>query len=136
MRNGSYSATPMKTLLGHWTKDKFPIPHLGSFLKKVFLKLKEYGNIPLLECYAGQRNKVFMNILNNAIEAIEEGINNRLLEDFDYSSQILIRTELAESGDIVIRIADNGIGITQKVKPLIFDLFFTTKPVGKGSGLG
>jgi signal transduction histidine kinase len=97
--------------------------------------VKKYGNIPLLECYPGQLNQVFMNIVNNAIEAIEEGIDKRLLEDSSFSPEISIRTELAESGDIVIRIADNGIGIIPKVKPLTFDSFFTTKPVNKGCGL-
>lgn len=98
--------------------------------------VKEYGNLPLAECYASQLNQVFMNILNNATEAIEEIVEKRLLEESSFSPQIRIRTELSESGDIVIRIADNGIGMTEKVKQQIFDPFFTTKSVGKGSGLG
>ncbi|MFB8788804.1 MAG: histidine kinase dimerization/phospho-acceptor domain-containing protein [Potamolinea sp.] len=105
--------------------------------KKIDIKIvKKYGNLPLVECYAGQLNQVFMNILNNAAEAIEEVIDKRLLEDSGFSPQILIRTEFSESGDIVIRIADNGIGMTENVKKQILDPFFTTKPVGKGSGLG
>ncbi len=95
---------------------------------------KDYGNLPLVECYAGQLNQVFLNILNNAIEALDETVEKRLKEDF--SPQIQIRTEVLDSGDVLIRIADNGFGITEDVQKLIFDPFFTTKPVGKGTGLG
>lgn len=110
---------------------------LNIYTKKVDIKVvKKYGNLPLVECYAGQLNQVFMNILNNATEAIEEVIDKRLLEDSEFSPQVRIRTELSDSGDIIIRIADNGIGMTENVKQQIFDPFFTTKPVGKGTGLG
>jgi signal transduction histidine kinase len=95
---------------------------------------KDYGNLPLVECYAGQLNQVFLNILNNAIEALDETVAKPWKEDF--SPQIHIRTEVVESGDVLIRIADNGFGITEDVQKLIFDPFFTTKPVGKGTGLG
>jgi signal transduction histidine kinase len=100
---------------------------------KVF---KDYGNLPLVECYASQLNQVFLNILNNAIEAIEGVIEKRLVEDSSYSPQIRIRTEFLEPNNIVIRIADNGLGMTDNEKRQIFDPFFTTKPVGKGTGLG
>lgn len=100
---------------------------------KVF---KDYGNLPLVDCYASQLNQVFLNILNNAIEAIEGVIEKRLVEDSSYSPQIGIRTEFLEPNDIVIRITDNGLGMTENEKRQIFDPFFTTKPVGKGTGLG
>jgi signal transduction histidine kinase len=98
--------------------------------------LKEYDNLPPVVCYAGQLNQVFINILNNAIEAIERVREKRLVEDYSYSPQIRIRTELLEPNDIVIRIADNGSGMTENEKRRIFEPFFTTKPVGKGTGLG
>ena len=96
--------------------------------------IKEYGKLPLVECYAGQLNQVFLNILNNAIEALEETVEKRWKEAF--SPKIRLRTEVLESGDILIQIADNGLGMTEEVQKRIFDPFFTTKPVGKGTGLG
>jgi two-component system NtrC family sensor kinase len=90
--------------------------------------IKEYGNLPLVECYAGQLNQVFMNILTNAIDAFEE-VPNR-------PAQIIIRTEVSHSDSVTIRISDNGVGIIDEVKAQLFDPFFTTKPVGKGTGLG
>lgn len=94
--------------------------------------VKEYGNLPLVECYAGQLNQVFMNVLSNAIDAVET-------EPYSKPCQITIRTALQEEGNVphaVIAIADNGSGIPAAVKEKIFDPFFTTKPVGKGTGLG
>ncbi|HEY9873617.1 MAG TPA: ATP-binding protein, partial [Candidatus Obscuribacterales bacterium] len=90
--------------------------------------IKEYGNLPLVECYAGQLNQVFMNILTNAIDAFEE-VPNR-------PAQIIIRTEFYHSDSVTVSISDNGVGIIDKVKARLFDPFFTTKPVGKGTGLG
>jgi signal transduction histidine kinase len=98
--------------------------------------IKEYGNLPPVECYAGQLNQVFMHILNNAIEAIDGIIEKRLAENLSFSPQICIRTEVVEPDEIVIRISDNGSGMTQNQTRQIFDPFFTTKPVGKGTGLG
>jgi signal transduction histidine kinase len=91
--------------------------------------IKEYGNIPLVECYPGLLNQVFMNILANSIDAIEESsVNNQ--------GQIIIRTELANDKEVMILIADNGSGIAESLQKRLFDPFFTTKPVGKGTGLG
>ena len=98
--------------------------------------IKKYDKLPPVECYAGQLNQVFINILNNAIEAIEGVREKRIVEDYSYSPQIRIRTEFLEPNEIVIRIADNGSGMTENEKRRIFDPFFTTKPVGKGTGLG
>ena len=96
--------------------------------------IKEYGELPLVECYAGQLNQVFMNLLANAIDALEEQgkMNNCTIEN----PQILIRTEKINSDLVAIRIADNGFGVTEEIRRKLFDPFFTTKPVGKGTGLG
>ncbi|HAX78488.1 MAG TPA: hypothetical protein DCY88_22325, partial [Cyanobacteria bacterium UBA11372] len=94
---------------------------------------KEYGNLPQIECYAGQLNQVFMNLLTNAIDALEEVIANR---PFYQSPTIRIRTEILNKNWIQIKICDNGCGIPEQVKNRLFDPFFTTKPVGKGTGLG
>ncbi len=90
--------------------------------------LKEYGELPQVECYAGQLNQVFMNILANAIDALQETAIA--------APQILIRTEMLEGNWIRICITDNGPGIPETVQRRLFDPFFTTKPVGKGTGMG
>ena len=94
--------------------------------------IKEYGNLPLIECYAGQMNQVFMNLLANAIDALEE----RSKKEPNLLPNIRIRTEKINSKIVVIRIADNGTGMSENVRRKLFDPFFTTKPVGKGTGLG
>lgn len=92
---------------------------------------KKYTLLPKIECYPKQLNQVFMNIISNAIDTLEEGI-----EKFNiHNPQISIVTELVDN-QAVIRIADNGIGITAYVKERLFDPFFTTKTVGKGTGMG
>ncbi|MEH2129016.1 sensor histidine kinase [Nostoc sp.] len=92
--------------------------------------LKKYGDLPLVECYAGQLNQVFMNVLVNAIDAVEESF---LLKN---EGQIRIQTELTDEKQVIIQISDNGIGMSEEVKQRVFDYMFTTKPVGKGIGLG
>ncbi|MEH2086170.1 ATP-binding sensor histidine kinase [Nostoc sp.] len=95
---------------------------------------KEYAQLPDILCYAGQLNQVFMNILSNAIDALEDYNNG---EDSPRKNpQIRIRTELGEVNTLKIRIADNGYGMTAQVMQKIFDPFFTTKAVGSGTGLG
>ncbi|MBW4671373.1 MAG: hybrid sensor histidine kinase/response regulator [Cyanomargarita calcarea GSE-NOS-MK-12-04C] len=96
--------------------------------------IKNYGHLPLVECYPGQINQVFMNILANAIDAIEEGVDNGKKFHSDFA--ITICTELIEDSHVAIRIADNGLGMTEEVKQQLFQPMFTTKPVGKGTGLG
>ncbi|MBD2015043.1 GAF domain-containing protein [Microcoleus sp. FACHB-53] len=98
--------------------------------------IKQYGNLPLVECYAAQLNQVFLNIINNAIEAIDEEIEKRLAANLSFSPQIHIKTEVLEPDEVLIRITDNGTGMTEKDIRQIFNPFFTTKPVGKGTGLG
>ncbi|OUL22505.1 ATP-binding sensor histidine kinase [Nostoc sp. 106C] len=95
--------------------------------------IKEYSQLPAIECYAGQLNQVFLNLLMNAIEALEKSIiRGKTAEKL----QILIRTQICNSDKIRICIADNGIGISDSTKPYIFNPFFTTKQVGQGTGLG
>jgi diguanylate cyclase (GGDEF)-like protein/PAS domain S-box-containing protein len=97
----------------------------------------EYGELPLIKCYPGQLNQVFMNILANAMDALESYDEQRSPEAIALKpSQILIRTEVIASDWVRIIIRDNGSGIPDAVKQQLFDPFFTTKPVGKGTGLG
>ncbi|MGE5660112.1 MAG: sensor histidine kinase [Actinomycetota bacterium] len=100
--------------------------------------VKDYGNLPKIECYPGQLNQVFMNILANAIEALEMEFANLLNFNTQNSSPIItISTQLITGKPyIAIKIKDNGPGIPDAIKTRIFDPFFTTKPVGKGTGLG
>ncbi|RCJ30082.1 hypothetical protein A6770_21590 [Nostoc minutum NIES-26] len=101
--------------------------------------IKEYAVLPLVTCYAGQLNQVFMNILANAIDAVEELTCSKYCA-ISYP-MIRIQTEAiageSPKGDRVkISIADNGSGMTENVRSRIFDSFFTTKPMGKGTGMG
>lgn len=107
--------------------------------------IKEYSNLPLVDCYPGQLNQVFMNLLANAIDALEEGLlrgqgGQTSISAFfpDQQSQtptIRIRTEIKDDV-VLVCMADNGIGMTEDVRQKIFDPFFTTKSVGKGTGMG
>jgi light-regulated signal transduction histidine kinase (bacteriophytochrome) len=106
--------------------------------------IKEYGSLPLVECYAVQINQVFMNVLTNAIDALEDAfVNNNLSshrgdkEEPVKCGQIRIVTEICPGEKAVaVRIEDNGCGMTQTVRQKIFEPFFTTKPMGKGAGIG
>ena len=94
--------------------------------------VKQYGNLPEVECYAGQLNQVLMNMLNNAIDALIS--QAQMTEGF--MPTILIATEVVDSEWVKIKIKDNGIGISSSTQKRIFDPFFTTKAIGQGTGLG
>jgi PAS domain S-box-containing protein len=100
--------------------------------------IQKYGQIPNVECFAGQVNQVFMNILANAIDALEEANIGRSFAQIQADPNcILIMTEWLETeGEVCVRIRDNGLGISEVTKHKIFDHLFTTKEVGKGTGLG
>ncbi len=106
--------------------------------------VKDYGELPLVECYAGPLNQVFMNILANAIDALEESLDKPLKRSANSPTaaasiepKISIKTAvIASSNEVEIRIADNGLGMPSEIKEKIFEHMFTTKTVGKGTGLG
>jgi signal transduction histidine kinase len=100
--------------------------------------VRNYGELPLLECYAGQINQVFMNILANAIDALEESNQNKRYQEIQVLPNCInITTELdALEKFAIIRIHDNGEGMSDEIKSRIFENLFTTKAVGKGTGLG
>lgn len=93
--------------------------------------IKEYSSLPLVDCYPGQLNQVFMNIIANAIDALEECADKP-----NHKPTIWIHTQLTSENNVLISIADNGVGIPLEVHHQLFDPFFTTKEVGKGTGLG
>lgn len=115
--------------------------------------IQQYGDLPSVECYAGQLNQVFMNLLANAIDALEDRMQNcassaasKALASTEKScltdikanpNQIVIQTQLTHNGEQVeIRIQDNGVGMPEEVQQKVFDHLFTTKSVGQGTGLG
>lgn len=99
--------------------------------------VKDYCQLPLVECYAGQINQVLMNIISNAIDALDEYNQRRSFEEVKKQpSRIDIRTRIIDNDWVTIHIIDNGIGISEEVKAKLFDPFFTTKPAGKAAGLG
>ncbi|MEH1785864.1 MAG: response regulator [Nostoc sp.] len=100
--------------------------------------IKEYGQLPLVECFAGQLNQVFMNILANAIDALEESNTGRGFEEIKINPNcITIITQVSDNKqEIIVSIKDNGKGMNAQIKSKVFDHLFTTKAVGKGTGLG
>jgi len=107
---------------------RFKSPKLQSSEISV---VKTYGTLPLVECYPGPLNQVFMNLLSNAIDALEEEMRQGSV-----LSPTITITTTTENHWVTIRIADNGAGIDAAVQSKLFDPFFTTKPVGQGTGLG
>ncbi|MEG4860593.1 AAA family ATPase [Microcoleus sp. K1-B6] len=97
--------------------------------------IREYGNLPPVECYAGQLNQVFMNLLGNAIDALDE--SNQGQPYAEIVNEITIKTDInRDKKQAIICIKDNGVGMSEAVREKIFDELFTTKEVGKGTGLG
>ncbi len=102
---------------------------------------KTYSELPLIACYSGQLNQVFMNLLVNGIDAIDEKVDiwkstndNRLI---NFIPKLKVSTSLSQNkSEVIIKISDNGMGIKDNIKQKIFEQFFTTKSVGKGTGLG
>ncbi len=92
--------------------------------------IKEYGNLPLVNCYASEMNQVFLSIISNALDAIKD------VSKIAKNPQIKIQTEVIGKERVRIAIADNGSGIPAEIQSRIFEPFFTTKPVGSGTGLG
>ncbi|HSF73686.1 MAG TPA: ATP-binding protein [Microcoleus sp.] len=116
-------------ILQHLTKEK-----PGNSAIKF---IKNYGSLPKVECYAGQLNQVFMNIINNAVDALREREQNSSLDEIEANPiQMTITTSIISENWARISIKDNGFGMNEAVKSKIFDPFFTTKPVGHGTGLG
>jgi GAF domain-containing protein len=121
-------------ILGHRLKDNNQRPTIEI--------VKQYGNLPLIECYPAQLNQVLMNLLSNSIDALEEKFKTISQKHLEASKTcpkipltIWIKTKITGK-KIMIKIADNGFGIPQELKTRIFDPFFTTKEPGKGTGLG
>lgn len=96
--------------------------------------IKQYGELPLVQCYASAINQVFMNIISNGIDALRDAQKN--CADWNKEPTIIIRTLVNDSQNLVVSIADNGLGMEQSVINKIFEPFFTTKSVGSGTGLG
>lgn len=94
--------------------------------------IRAYQNLPLIECYSGHINQVFMNIISNAIDAIEEAISSGK----QFEPTIIIRTGLDAQNQVKVHIIDNGVGIAATIRSRLFDPFFTTKPIGTGTGIG
>ncbi len=93
---------------------------------------QQYGNLPIVECYAGDMNQVFMNIISNAIDSLESAFK----KSNTHPLQINIKTQLLNHQNVQVSIADSGLGIAEANIPRLFDPFYTTKDVGKGTGLG
>ncbi|MBW4679881.1 MAG: response regulator [Microcoleus vaginatus WJT46-NPBG5] len=99
--------------------------------------IKDYGDLPVVECYAGQLNQVFMNLLSNAIDALQQHDKEKALANRqNFLNYITISTRAISYDWVSISIKDNGPGMSESVKARLFDPFFTTKSVGEGTGLG
>lgn len=98
--------------------------------------IKEYGKLPEVPCFAGQLNQVFMNLIANAIDALEESSRNKKYLKLEAAPHCIIIGTSIENDQAIVRIKDNGTGMSPEVQQRVFDAFFTTKPEGKGTGLG
>ncbi|MEK0179287.1 MAG: ATP-binding protein [Oscillatoriales cyanobacterium] len=115
---------------------------LKNRLKQSTEVVKNYGDMPLIKCYSGQLSQVFLNLLINALDALAEGASDREMNGQypqNWYPRIEITTKVVEVDDrkwAAIIITDNGPGIPPEIQEQIFETFFTTKPVGKGTGMG
>ena len=113
---------------------------LNNRLQKSGIKVfKNYGYLPPINCYSGQLSQVFMNLISNAIDALTDKLSEPAVGNTTWEPQIEIITEKIERSEadwVLVRIADNGPGMPLEIQKRIFELFFTTKSVGKGTGLG
>jgi signal transduction histidine kinase len=98
--------------------------------------IKQYGELPLVECYTGQINQVFMNVLVNAIDALDERDQTRTFDECEAAPSTIWISTTVISEWVQITIADNGTGMSEATQNKLFDPFYTTKPIGKGTGLG
>ncbi|XHX77396.1 MAG: response regulator [Stenomitos frigidus ULC029] len=117
-------------LLGHRLASKADMPTIEI--------VRNYGEIPPVTCYVGELNQVFLNLLNNAIDALERKFHSSTApkQVLEQTPTIWLCTELNQAQTVTLRIQDNGIGILESAKAHLFEPFFTTKPVGQGTGLG
>ncbi|RQP20150.1 MAG: sensor histidine kinase, partial [Parapedobacter sp.] len=102
---------------------------LNSVIREGIQVNKQFGELPLVECYPGKLNQVFLNIITNAIHAINKKFNGGI-------GGILELRTTVDGDNVLISIQDNGTGMSEDVKEKIFEPFFTTKEVGEGTGLG
>ncbi|HLO47759.1 MAG TPA: response regulator [Kamptonema sp.] len=117
------------TILHHRLKAKPEHPEIEV--------VKNYGQLPPVECHAGQLNQVFMNIISNAIDALDESNQRRSFAEIKQQrNRIEICTKVIDENWVAIHISDNGLGVCETIEANVFDPFFTTKPIGKGTGLG
>ncbi|MEO0410048.1 MAG: ATP-binding protein, partial [Cyanobacteria bacterium P01_A01_bin.135] len=116
------------TILSHRTKACPEHPEIQV--------VKDYAALPEVECYPGLLNQVFVNLIANAIDALEEKIAASNGAAPRCSPKIIVKTALVEGQQVVITVSDNGPGISPSVQQHMFNPFFTTKPIGKGTGIG
>ena len=112
---------------------------LNNRFKKGIELIKNYGDLPPINCYSGQLSQVFMNIISNALDALMDKVNTQAFGSKLWKPTIEVHTSLVERSQedwVSVRIVDNGAGIPPNIQSRIFETFFTTKPVGKGTGLG
>ncbi len=102
---------------------------INNLLNNKIKITKNYGDLPKIECYAGKLNQVFLNIISNAVYAIQKKFGDK------EGGEVNITTTCDEN-DVFIKIKDNGTGMDQQTQKKIFEPFFTTKDVGEGTGLG
>ncbi|MBE9213369.1 AAA family ATPase [Plectonema cf. radiosum LEGE 06105] len=98
--------------------------------------IKKYEELPLVRCYSGQLNQAFMNLLANAIDALDESNEGKTYAEIEKNPNVITIRTSAKEEKVTIQIADNGPGMTEEVRSKLFKAFFTTKPEGKGTGLG